>query len=592
MALLPSLFLFSAFITTSVAQAPRLLEWSSKTYGPDGPWRAVSVSIGTPKQAIDLYPGSTWQSQILASSICENVSLTTCFAGNAGTYDSSASSTHASFEVPLGESHAIDWTLGAMPMVGTDGFQFDELTMDQGQLGEIVIANLSMNVITSVDETLPGGRTFKPQVGILALGASDDFQQFSQGIGKPMFNASLLPNSMYSQDIVGTNSFGLHIGSAAMGIPGSLYIGGYDQTRIVGNVTSQVYGGNFFQIDLLDIGIGVAEGTSPFSFTSKSGLLASGNSSIGSSMPINIDASVPYMYLPESTCKAISTNLPVVYNENLGLYLWNTQAASYESITSSPSFIQFTFRLNNSNSLNVTINVPFRLLNLTLDTPLVDTPTPYFPCRPSQSSTNTLGRAFLQAAFLGANWNKASPGNFWIAQAPGPTTPSTPSVKNTLPTDGTVYPSSNEWITSWKDHWIVLDSPTPSINSTADDTTTTNSPSSPGNSTNGTPAKTIIGAGVGVGVPLILSIAALLSFWRRRKHQAAKSSRDTVECRKSYHKSELSGESQIFGTREMVYDGRPKEMEGGFSVEAVELHGVSGAGRKSWWRRTNVYEMP
>jgi hypothetical protein len=68
---------------------------------------------------------------------------------------------------------------------------------------------------------------------------------------------------------------------------------------------------------------------------------------------------------------------------------------------SSPSALKFSF---NTDSGNGDISVPFALLNLTLDYPLVSTPTQYFPCAsytPSDDSLYHLGRALLQAVFLG-----------------------------------------------------------------------------------------------------------------------------------------------------------------------------------------------
>jgi hypothetical protein len=38
---------------------PQTVEWSSKSYGPDGPWLAVTVSIGSPPQTVDLLLGGS-----------------------------------------------------------------------------------------------------------------------------------------------------------------------------------------------------------------------------------------------------------------------------------------------------------------------------------------------------------------------------------------------------------------------------------------------------------------------------------------------------------------------------------------------------
>jgi hypothetical protein len=111
----------------------------------------------------------------------------------------------------------------------------------------------------------------------------------------------------------------MHIGSAAMGIPGSLNIGGFDQSRALGPVSSQAYTLDHLPIDLLDIGIGVAEGASPFNFTAQSGLSAEGNSSMGPATSVFVEAPVPYIYLPQSTCDAITQYLPLTFQEKYGV---------------------------------------------------------------------------------------------------------------------------------------------------------------------------------------------------------------------------------------------------------------------------------
>lgn len=47
----------SFYISFTMAQSPYAMTWSSDTYGPDGPWNAISVDIGTQQQSIALYPG-------------------------------------------------------------------------------------------------------------------------------------------------------------------------------------------------------------------------------------------------------------------------------------------------------------------------------------------------------------------------------------------------------------------------------------------------------------------------------------------------------------------------------------------------------
>ena len=117
------------------------------------------------------------------------------------------------------------------------------------------------------------------------------------------------------------HSYGLHIGSIALGIHGSLNIRGYGQSRLLGPVSSQVYSINQVPIDLLDVGIGVAEGEPPFNFTSQSRLLLASNASIGVSQPVRVATPEPYISLPQSTCDANTRYLEITYQAKYGLYL-------------------------------------------------------------------------------------------------------------------------------------------------------------------------------------------------------------------------------------------------------------------------------
>jgi hypothetical protein len=69
------------------------------------------------------------------------------------------------------------------------------------------------------------------------------------------------------------------------------------------------------------------------------------------------------------------------------------------------------------------IKVPFSLLNVTLDIPIVEKPTPYIPYHSytlnpdNKNDRYKLGRAFLQAAYIGRNWASQMT---WLGQAPGP----------------------------------------------------------------------------------------------------------------------------------------------------------------------------
>ena len=113
--------LYTRFVS---AASPRALAWSSSTYGPDGPWQAVSIELGSNNQPVDLYPGNAWHSNILATSICSGISAPRCYPQVAGLYESSTSSSVSTFVV-INTVEPVDWTAGAMSITGTHAQQFD-----------------------------------------------------------------------------------------------------------------------------------------------------------------------------------------------------------------------------------------------------------------------------------------------------------------------------------------------------------------------------------------------------------------------------------------------------------------------------------
>lgn len=136
----------------------------------------------------------------------------------------------------------------------------------------------------------------------------------------------------------------------------------------------------------------------------------------GSTMVIPNPAT-PYISLPHGNCENIAKRLPVTWQPDIGFYTWNQHDPRYTKIVNSPAWMQFV--LQGPDGHDIAIKVPFKLLDLTLEPPIVAEPTPYFPCRPWDSAYGfyALGRAFLQGAFLGVNYGT---NKIWLAQAPGP----------------------------------------------------------------------------------------------------------------------------------------------------------------------------
>ncbi|KAI1325005.1 aspartic peptidase domain-containing protein [Xylariaceae sp. FL0255] len=507
---LPRALLAYLSVASVVKASSSFLEatWSTSFFGPDGPWPALEITVGSGQQ-IALYPGREFQTFVLTTDYCSLNSSIACTATQAGTYneaESEVDNTGSTGEIQYAPTPNF---MAGVNIQGEDA----ESWIDYMEIGGTTIPNVSMALISDAFAVYPDQTWYPLSVGCMGIGAPKTVNQsFSTGDG-PAINASLIPGILNALDEIPSNSFSMHIGSQSPSIGGSFYFGGYDQNRVVGEVLNET--DDYTKaISLKDISISVIDGSSPFNFTgTQSGLLAAGNSTISSAgIQISLDGCSPYLSLPPSTCEAIASYLPVTKNKELGLYTWNTDSAKYSQIVSSASALQFTFAAG-SNKENITISVPFPHLNLTLSSPLVTTNTQYFPCYTGSEGSYVLGRAFLQDAFVGANWGSNV---WWLAQAPGPNVPS-PNVITIDSSATTIQTSSNDWATSWQGSWKALTPDEVAPSSTVQPSSNNGTSSSTSSSGLSTGAKAGIGVGVAVAALAVLGLLAFFLIRRRRQ---------------------------------------------------------------------------
>ncbi|PQE25164.1 Peptidase aspartic protein [Rutstroemia sp. NJR-2017a BVV2] len=538
------------FIPLATAESSaQVIRWSDKTYGPDGPWQAISVNLGTPSQSIDLLPGGVWTANILGKSVCDDKD--DCLASNAGLFDTSASTSYTQ----INDSGVISDTTfasqaGALPMLdGSAHTGLDTLSISIDGSDDKTIDDFELLVIESAHQPLANGSKYVPEIGTLALGSPDSNQSFSD----TNLTGQYLSSALYSQGKIPSNSFGLHIGSAALNIPGSLVLGGYDESRVLEPIITQTSSNGTFPLSLVDLSIVVSEGYSPFSFNgTKSGLLFNKGTAAASNnvLPVNIDPSVPYFYLPTSTCDILASYLPIIYEPSLRLYLWNTTSLLYKPITTSPSFLSFNLSTSTGDTAN--IQVPFSLLTLNLTGSLSNTsePTPYFPCQPStlpsfSTPVWTLGRAFLQAAFFGVNWSGKSSSSdetnsnsdintqapFFLAQAPGPSIP-TQKIISLSPSTSFLSAPDNPptFYSTWSSHLLPLISPiSPSLLSTTSSSQSQSATSSSHKPTTPLSKTALILISVGSFVLLVIIILACIWTWKRRINMQNQAIREKIE---------------------------------------------------------------
>lgn len=201
-------------------------------------------------------------------------------------------------------------------------------------------AKTSVEILDPCFIRLPDGRTYNDTVGNLGLGGYiTHYNKF-----EPDFNneTAILyqlkkQSSNGSLASIGSLAFAFHMGSAAFNQSGSATLGGYEQNRALGPVGLLNFHNHYPWVLLEGVTLGVELGHSPFGNTGTGSVYqgtqgdAAGVSfaALKGARPneavVVINPSVPYIYLPYGTCEAAADNLPVTWNKDLGLFLWNTE---------------------------------------------------------------------------------------------------------------------------------------------------------------------------------------------------------------------------------------------------------------------------
>lgn len=348
-----------------------------------------------------------------------------------------------------------------------------------------------------------------------------------------------------------SKSFGIHVGSVDFNIPASLTLGGYDRSRCI---TDPIVSDDIF-VTLVGVSLGIAAGNSSFINLPQGDTtsLLQANGSAVSELSIRPNPGMPYIYLPRETCDAIASHLPVTYSRDFNVYFWNVSDPAYERIIRTPHYLSFAFA--SGSGLTRSIDVPFALLNLTMDEPLMPTPTPYFPCSPwlPSAAPYNFGRSFLQAAFLAQNWQA---GKLYLAQAPGPDH-AAPDIQPIAYTDTTLHslPDAPTWFSTWSGTFDAL-AETPTNTSS-----TTGSKGNDSSVSKGTIAGAVIGALAG----LALIISFLLWLIRRHKktraavsHQETASiATETLPQYSEHGRADQKVESGAEAIHEVAADPRP-----------------------------------
>ena len=382
---------------------PLVLSPSWNFDGNDGNWSSFEITIGTPGQTFRILP-STSSSEIWVPlpQGCQGILSGVSNCGTQRGVEDINGTSSQGFQTNASST----WDqIGIYQLAAEKNLYGDD---DVGLYG---LETIALDLRTDVE----GNDTATISSQVVAGYSSSDFWLGSIGLATAQANftaedenlASLLA-SLSSQNLTTSLSFGYSAGAsyASPADYGSLVLGGYDSSRIESENLTIALGGDVNQTLRTSIQNIVAENTNDGTvslFREESSIITT------------IDSTTSQLWLPQTVCDLFEETFGLTYDDVTGLYLVNDSAHS-QLLQTNPS-ITFTMGPDTSDTGtdNVNIVLPYAAFDLQAGIPFYNSSTNYFPIRvAANESQYTLGRAFLQEAYLFVDWERQ---NFTIGQA-------------------------------------------------------------------------------------------------------------------------------------------------------------------------------
>ncbi|KAK5725198.1 hypothetical protein LTR17_013150 [Elasticomyces elasticus] len=386
--LLPSI---KAAAPPGVLSIPSSLYWD----GADGSWSTFQIQIGTPGQTVRLLPatsanaGNSLWAVIPEGCTIANPSIPNCSNERGYLFTSNQSTSWSISRLQNGGLYELDlFEERFLGLSGNAYYGFDTI-----QLG---IEGSGLPIL---------------QDRLVAGIATNDFWLGSLGLSPIPFNFTTLNeplptllSTLRNQALIGSTSWAYTAGASYRDPPvyGSLTLGGYDTARF-NSSTPFPFGADFSRDLLVPL-------TSITTNTYGSPPLLS--------QPIHvfINSLVPSLYLPISVCQNFERAFNLTWNATAELYLLTSH--QHDALLAQNPSLTFTLRSDSAEGIDITL--PYAALDLNITRPYVEEERYYFPLkRASNDSQYTLGRVFLQEAYVIADYERHE---FQVAQALFPST--------------------------------------------------------------------------------------------------------------------------------------------------------------------------
>ncbi|KAI4204689.1 MAG: hypothetical protein LQ350_001004 [Teloschistes chrysophthalmus] len=351
--------------------------------GDDGPWSSFTLQVGTPAQDIRTFVSTSSQvSWIVLQDVGCTASDKACASARGGLFNMNTSSTWS----PNGL-----WQL-----------------QNERNLG--IFANgLFGNDTIGLGIQGSGGPTLQNQ--ILATIGTEHFYLGMFAVNPKRTNytgvteqgqASYM-TSLKEQNLIPSVSFGYTAGAPyrLKKVLGNLVLGGYDQSRFTPNNMSFSFAPDTDR----DVVVGIQTIVATDQDGTTHDLLPTGINAY-------VDSTIPQIWLPLEACKAFEKAFDLTYDEDNQIY--PVSSALHAKLLARNASITFTLGNSDSGGQTIDITLPYDSFDLKAQPPFTSNTTKYFPLQRAINDTQyTLGRTFLQEAYLVVDWERS---NFSVSQ--------------------------------------------------------------------------------------------------------------------------------------------------------------------------------
>ncbi|RGP69268.1 peptidase catalytic [Fusarium longipes] len=531
MDILSPLLVVCVFVWVTACQAfPSAIVVSPSQYfeGNDGPWSSFNLRLGSPGQdARVLISTAAPESLVVLSEYgCSKdvlaKTIPDCAVSRGNMFEPNESST---------------WS-----QLGTYGINGGGVGLE-ANLGYVQAAKFGLDTLGVGLVDGANGITLENQT-IGGIATASPFYLGIFGINPQPLNFTTLGN-FSSPSFITTLKSKASIPSLKK-VYGQLIFSGYDSSRFIENSVTFTMANDVTR-DLV-----VALQAITYSGTNEAQLLTS-------PIHIYIDSTDPNIWLPDNAVDAFESAFDLTLDDSTGLYLVNE--SHHDDLLASNAEVSFRLSDVLEGGGTVTITLPYRAFDLKAEYPLVDNSSYYFPLkRAKNESQYTLGRVFLQEAYLTADYER---GVFNVSQC--------------------------AWVEGAKEHVVTINSKDYDEDTLTDNNSSGRGVGGTGNDGEDSSPKSLSSAaiaGIVVGVVVGLAITALAAYvLMTRRTKRDKGTQEDLPIKASGAEGEDSSEHGLYpihkthqeleGSDNQIHQlgVEPTEVMTGGTVQIYELPG-------------------